>query len=555
MAHQLELERFAKTNIEELNQEKLRFFTNLSHEFRTPVTLISGPLDKLSKSNLSEHDSNIIRLAKRNAERLKMLVNQLIDFRKIEAGKLKVQASKSDMVVFVKNIKDFFWFLANEKKIQYSFSSSLPSVCVWFDQSMMEKVIYNLMSNAFKHTPVNGSIDISLDIKKYSSLKDSSKQNSEFPADTKTQFISLEVNNTGKGFEHSEIEKIFERFYQVSNEKGINTTGAGIGLSLVKSYVQYHSGIIEVESSPENGSTFRILIPIGKKHLLPEQIIDKYDKSENDLKNIQLTKNEKTAALRSLKKLKDNIQYKIAIIEDDIEMQYFLSDLLSENYKIVTAYNGKTGYELIQKEDPDLVITDVMMPEIDGVELCKLLKENIYFCHIPVIMLTAKSSVENQIEGLSVGADSYIAKPFDIELLIVQITRLIKNREMLRERFKEQNLPDSEKLDFHPLDKAFLEQVTDFIQSNLGNTEFSITELSGQVAMSRSNLYRKIKVLTGKTPTDLVRKIRFEKSIEYLKEGKLNTTAIAYELGFSSPSYFIKCFKKEYRCSPGEYMK
>ncbi|WP_020528030.1 hybrid sensor histidine kinase/response regulator transcription factor [Flexithrix dorotheae] len=537
LLNDLKLERMAKEKEHEISQIKLKFFTNISHEFRTPLTLIIGPVEKLLDTNLNkEQIEKHLRLIHRNSIRLLQLVNQLMDFRKINQGKMKLHASEEDIVSFIEEIVDNFRFLAVEKAIELTFTSSLKSQRLWIDKEKIDKVIHNLLSNAFKVIKKGDRITVELDLLR----NNSNQQNS----------VSITVSDTGPGISKENLKKIFEEFYQVK-QRGSST---GIGLSLSKSLIELHHGELLVMSKEKEGSSFIIHLPIGKAHL---ENRDGILFSQEPIQPYTPLKPLINAEVESLPKniLDDKMPKTILIVEDDNDVNFFLRESLQSGFNIKTCQNGQEGLEIAAKNNIDLIISDIMMPGMDGLELCKKVKSNIDTSHIPVILLTAKTEDDEIIEGLQTGADDYILKPFSMKLLMARVENLLESRLRLKEQYKNQ-------LDLAPgnltntgLDNDFLEEVIKITEENMTETEFNIEAIIRTVGMSRSKFFRKIKSLTGQSPQDFIQTIRFKNAAKLLVEGEFNVSEVAFKVGYASTKNFRNGFKKHFGKTPTEFLK
>ena len=545
LLNDLKLERLAKEKEHEVNQIKIRFFTNLSHEFRTPLTLILGPLDKMiDKGSIDKELRTQLKLMRRNARRLYRLINQLMDFRKAENGQMELQASEVDVVAFVKKTVENFNLLAREKGIRLKFKTSLTYQNLWIDKEMIDKVIYNLLSNAFNFTEKGGSITVSVEFA--TSVQD---QELLHPSN-KGEYIAVTVSDTGKGISEENKKLIFERFYQAEHIG----FGTGIGLSLVKSLVELHKGQITVKSEPGVGSNFIVLLPLGKSHLNGQESPLTAEVIENGQKF--LTQPPGLDPLLDI--TPENIDQKelsLLIVEDNSELRYFLKESLRDTYNIFEATNGREALELVSHHSLDLILSDVMMPEMDGFELCKRLKSNIDTSHIPVVLLTAKSEEENAVEGLQTGADAYITKPFSLNLLYARIKNLIETRMKLMNQFHNQVEMDTETITSNEIDDNFLRQVIEITEKNMSAFDFNIEEIIKEVGMSRSNFFRKIKSLTGQSPVDFVNTIRFKAAGKLLLTTDLNVGEVALQIGYASTKNFRNGFKKHFNQTPTEFVK
>ena len=531
--------------LEKVTQEKLRFFTNISHEFRTPLTLIVGPLEDLLKtSELPEDVQKRVRLMHKNSLRLLQMINQLMDFRKIENAKMKLQAGNYEMVDFLNEIRESFQPLAEKQGINLFFHADMQILNAWFDWNKLDKVVFNLLSNAFKFTPEDGTIQIKL------------RKEKPIVKSLWEEELIIEVTDNGKGISSKHINHIFDRFYQV--EKTDNFKGTGLGLALSKEFVELHHGSIRVESVEGERTTFTVRLPLGDAHLNQDEKIS--EEGQKPVMHDQLIYNKiylnADAALPDKGKTSDSQERPVVLlVEDDKEVRSYVKECLRETYEILEAPNGKVALKMIEEEEPDLIVSDIMMPEMDGLELTHQLKNDLKTCHIPVILLSAKSSLEQRLEGLEEGADSYIPKPFSKEHLQIRIRKLLELRKKIHDRYKSQYVVEEEPTDISRLDKKFLDKVSKIVEDNLQKDEFTVEELSDLVGLSRVQIYRKIKKLTGMSVSEYVRMVKLKASIELIKTSGKSMSEIAYEVGFSSPSYFAQCFKKQFGISPSDYAK
>lgn len=520
-------------NLEDATQEKLVFFTNISHEFRTPLTLILGPLDSLSeKENLSSEGKRLIQLMRKNVHVLLKLIDQIIDFRMYENGKMQMYFTLTDLKSFISEISESFLAFAKKKHIHFSFTFENVDFIVWFDSDKMEKICYNLLSNAFKFTPENGKIKMHLSKK---------IQNNE-------TFAELTISDSGIGISEHHIHSIFDRFYKVDNRG----TGSGIGLHLTKSLVEMHNGEISIQSEEGRGSVFTVLIPFRQKEIT---IVEQYPKllshsiREDDMLILE-TENESD----------DNVNLQtdkplILIVEDNVDVRSYIKSLLQEHFEIIEAPNGQSGYLKAMKFVPELIISDVLMEVMDGFELCRQIKGNLSTSHIPVILLTAFAQDEQRAIGFESGADAYIQKPFNESLLKIRVRKLIENREKVKEYFQK-NLTFGERKESVPeMDQTFIKKFRKLIEERLTDSDLNVDEIGKNLGLSRVQLYRKIKSLTNYAPNELVRIIRLKASEQLLINSEKSISEISYDTGFSSPSYFTKCFKDYFNESPTEYMK
>jgi len=512
-----------------LNNEKLRFFTNISHELRTPLTLILGPAKQLldESNNATDYEKSRYNLIYQNASRLLNLVNQVLDFRKAQSGELKLKVTKTDILVYSKNIFDSFKEMAYDKKIKLSFISQDDVINGWLDNDKYDKILYNLLSNALKFTNKNGNVTLNIRLK-----------------DTIEDILLIEVSDDGIGIPLKSQEKIFKRFYQATNSKA-NNTGSGIGLSLVKSLVAIHKGIILVESTPGRGSIFRVEIPIDRASYGDKEVFEYALKNDN----LSMLIPEKAA-----KKIIQNtdLKEKILVIEDNSELRKYLVDYLSDYYKVYDAENGEEGLRICRQIKPILCVADVMMPVMDGLEFCRQLKNDEFISHIPVVMLTALAENVDKVKGYDMGADGYLVKPFEPLLLKTVIENIIKSRLELKQKFSGEVESKISLLTHSPIDEEFMEKITNLINDNLSDVELSTDFLCDKLGVSSSKLYRKIKELTDLAPNEFIRTIRLKKSAELLKTKKYNVSEVTNLIGFNDPLYFSRCFKKQFGFPPSK---
>lgn len=511
-----------------LNNEKLRFFTNISHELRTPLTLILGPAKQLmEEGNSSDYQKSRYNLIHQNASRLLNLVNQVLDFRKAQAGELKLKVSKTDILAYTRNIFDSFKELAYNKKITLNFVSEEENITGWIDTDKYDKILYNLLSNALKFTNKYGNVDL------FIRLKDGAEG-----------VLIVEVSDNGIGIPIKSQEKIFKRFYRVSNSQEHNT-GSGIGLSLVKSLVELHKGAINVVSTPGNGSIFTVEIPMDRSFYSNKEAFDYVIK--NDTIDSYLPE-------KSTKKIIQNteLKQKVLVVEDNTELRKYLVDYLSDYYKVYEAENGAEGLKICRQIKPILCVADVMMPVMDGLEFCKELKNDDFISHIPVVLLTALAENEDKVKGYDIGADGYLVKPFDPSLLKTVIENIIKSRLELKAKFSGEVESKVGLLTHSPIDEEFMVKVTNLINDNMSELDLSTEFLCDKLGVSSSKLYRKIKELTDLAPNEFIRTIRLKKSAELLKTKKYNVSEVTNLVGFNDPLYFSRCFKKQFGFPPSK---
>ncbi|MEN2489381.1 two-component regulator propeller domain-containing protein [Flavobacterium sp. B11] len=528
---QLKLERIEKERVSYINQIKMDFFTNVSHELRTPLTLILAPLEELLKMPFADkitkkkHELMFI-----NAKRLYNLVDQLFEFRKTEMGTRPLKVGKSDIVRFTQEIFESFKPLSEKNNIHYTFHSAETQLVFLFDKDAMEKILFNLLSNAFKYTKEGQSIHVEL-------LK-------------KNDTVQIKVADTGVGISAENLSKVFDRFYQVNNRE--MNLGSGVGLAFTKRLVELHHGEISAESAEEQGSTFTVAIPILDQVYKNDQQIEEslYDLSivtDNELDNENEIEEENEV-------IDSNQPVKLLIVDDNKEILDYLQDYFSKTYDVTVAYNGQMALDLLEINPFDLIISDVMMPELDGLHFCKRVKQNINTSHIPLMLLTARNETSQQIKGLEMGADDYITKPFSTPLLAAKITNLLRSRKRLKEYYSVGKEMVPENIAFNTLDEEFLKEAIRIVEDHLADSEFTVDHFSREIGMSRSNLYIKLKAITGESAMDFIKRIRFKKAVELMQSKRYTIAQITYMCGFNSPSYFSTAFKQHYGCMPSEYL-
>jgi len=535
-------EMLRREHLEQVNEGKLQFFINISHEIRTPMSLIISPLEKLISENKEADKHAVYQLMYRNAQRILRLINQLLDVRKIDKGQMFVKMSETDMIGFVDDLMNTFEYQAKKRNIRFIFEHAMPELKVWIDVNNFDKVLVNILSNAFKFTPDNGEICIK--------LSEGFSKNNNNPALNK--YFEICISDSGIGIEEDKIEKIFERFYQIDNAQANVNFGTGIGLHLAKSLVELMHGSIHAQNKENKpGSEFIIRLPLGNEHLKVSEI-----ETEKTVNNDTLPETDETEELiQQRNKARAKTKYRILIVDDEDDIRKYLVSEFSEFYRVKSASNGKAALDIILKEKPDLVISDVMMPEMDGITLCKKLKSNININHIPIILLTARTSDQDKAEGYDTGADAYIPKPFNVELLKKQVANLITNRERLEQKAidNEDNQALIKQVVLKPNDQILLEKIIKIINDNIAESELNVEMLADGVGMSRVHMHRKLKELTNQSARDFIKSIRLKQAAELLSNNKLTVSEVAYSLGFSNLSHFSNTFREYYGMSPKEY--
>lgn len=547
-------ERIQRIQEDELHKNKIQFFTNISHEFRTPLTLMINPLQDIINDNTLNLPARIKEkhnVIYKNTQRLYRLINELMDFRKLELNKMSIKAQELNLVNFTKEIISYFKEEAFNRNIHLAVDADLPNIILWADQSMLEKIIFNILSNAMKVTPDGGAINIDIlskDDLHILPLVDETKP---------VKVVEIIISDTGPGLEKDQINKIFERFYQVKNLNKTYYGGTGIGLEVVQNFVQLHKGKIEVKSKLGEGTTFIITLPAGKNHFTEQELLSEVTSTipqkEHFISNTYSTpsldnnyKEEETEIEKTTK------PHCILIVEDNIELRNYLKNELKKDYRIFTANNGKEGLEVAREMLPDVIITDVLMPEMNGFDFCKIIKTDIRTSHIPLLMLTAKTRIDDRIEGIGYGADAYMVKPFDLRLLKLRTSQLITSRKLIFDKYFGEISGAKEKTNTTSIDKEFIQKVLNFINENMSDSDLSVELLASELNLSRSQLYRKIKTLTGQTVNEFLRKTRLQRAKQLLESGSVNVSEVCYKVGFASPSYFTKCFKAHFGVLPTE---
>lgn len=535
--NQLKFEMVTTDSLRHIDQLKSQFFTNISHEFRTPLTLILGQIESVMSSGIDTKVKGKLQVANRNARRLLTLINQLLDLSKLESGNMVLNASPHNVVSFLKSLLYSFESLAASQKITLSFESDSENIPVVFDVDKMEKVFYNLVSNAFKFTKANGEVKIG--IKTIGSL-----------------YVEISVEDNGPGIPADHLSNIFDRFYQVDNSITRNFEGSGIGLALVQELVELHGGIVSVKSKEGEGSVFTVSIPVGE--IKPEIKTGEILISKNNFlsefshgDDIIETENPTTKPEKPLIDMREIV----LIVEDNSDVGAYIREQLEEDYQIKEAENGEEGILVALETLPDLIVSDLMMPRLNGLQFCKEIRNNERTSHIPIVMLTAKTGFEDKIEGLEIGIDDYITKPFSAKELKVRIRNLINQRKLLRGRFKTSTVIKPSEVSVVSIDQQFLEKIIKTIEANFENQDFTSDALAATVNMSVSQLNRKLNALIDQPAGQLIRSLRLQRAADLLKQKAGSVSEICYQLDFNDPAYFSRAFKKQFGCSPSEFVK
>jgi ligand-binding sensor domain-containing protein/DNA-binding response OmpR family regulator len=540
---QLEFESVSHLKDQELAQKKLSFFINLSHEIKTPLTLIMGPIERLVKMNQGNNKvQHQLMLMQRNSERLIKLINQMLDIRKFESGNMHLEAVRGDAVHFLKEISLAFSGLSMSKNINLVFKSEVKELWAWFDRDKLEKVIYNLLSNAIKFTPAYGAIKLTVrhDVENGDNL-----------------VICIEDN--GCGITAQNVGKLFQKFYHDEYDH-LNVHGSGLGLAFSKELVELHYGSIKLDSKPENGvergyTRVEVRLPMGNKHFKREEVIEHFKNSEDIAEYLSTEQFARQHfSLRKAEILKNGINERISIlvVEDNEEVRNFIKEGFENDFEVYTADDGLDGWNLAKEHMPDLIISDVMMPKMDGIEFCRNLKSDIDTSHIPVILLTARTPLIFKMEGLESGADDYVTKPFNFGILEARVWNLIEGRQRLRSRYQKEIMLEPQNIAISDTDALFLNKVLSFIENHLGDQALGVEQLSDEVAMHRNTFNKKIKALTSQTAVEFVRSIKLKRASQLLSHGQLNVNEVAYSVGFSDVNHFRKCFKEQFGHTPKE---
>ena len=518
------------------NEAKLKFFTNISHEFRTPLTLILAPVEDVLASEKIRDPliKQELSLIKKNTLRLLRLVSQLMDFRKLASHHMQVRAGEHNLVAFMKDIMVAFERIASKHKIDFQLIASEAEVMVWFDATMLDKVIFNLLSNAFKFTPDKGRVYV-------------------YIKTINADLVQIKVEDNGIGMTESEVTHVFEVFYQA--ESSYKALGTGLGLALSKELISLHKGTISVRSQPNKETSFTIELPLGNKHFQQEELRNEQAEDFSMVQNFELDEDHSGANVPVVNEVSNKDQ-SVLIIEDNNDLVRLLEQKLQISYQIFVANDGEEGLRLAFEHFPDLIVCDVMLPKKDGLSVTSILKTDFRTSHIPVILLTARTTTEQQIEGIQTGADAYITKPFNLLYVQERIKTLLKNRVVLREHYtSELPIETSSGANPNKLDKKFITLFTAYIEEHYDKSELSVEDIGKDLGMSRVQLYRKVKALLGMSVNEYIQQVRLNKAKFLLRRDDLTVADIAYKVGFSSPTYFSTAFKGKYNLTPMEYKK
>jgi len=565
----LAIEHVSKEKLEEMDRLKSRFFANISHEFRTPLTLILGLSEKLFGKAKDEESKSDLNVMQRNASRLQRLIDQLLNLSRIEAGRMKIKVKEEDLVLLVRGYFQFFESAARQKSIVLSFVSEGDAIFLYLDREKLEQILYNLFSNALKFTPEGGRIEVTVSGQRSAVSGQMINVNTENTTDRRlptadlfTNCATISITDTGHGIQPTHLPHIFDRFYQADDSDTRFQEGSGIGLALTKELVELHHGRIEVTSQAGEGTMFTIYLPLGKEHLREEEM-------DNSLKSSVLSLQSETEIhkqvpeTRRLENETWNTEHGtrkdaplLLIIEDNKDMRYYLRNVLEGSYRLLEAENGKSGVTIATEKIPDLVISDVMMPEMDGYEVCRILKTDERTSHIPVILLTAKAAMENKLEGLETGADDFITKPFQPPELLARVKNLVTQRQQLRDKFRKEfeHLSLIPEKSMSSMDARFMDRARKVLDQNLSNPEFDTVEFSRQMNLSRAQLHRKLHALLNLSATTFVRTYRLNAAARLMEAKTGNVAEIAFEVGFNNLSYFSKCFRAQFGVKPSEHL-
>ncbi len=550
LQHEVEMEHFEKEHLAEVDRLKSRFFANISHEFRTPLTLILGPIQKWRDMSHEADEKKDLGMAERNAHRLLRLINQLLDLSKLEAGAMKLRASPTNIVPFVKGIAYSFESSAGMRSVDLDIRVEQEQIEVYCDRDMVEKILSNLLSNAFKFTPTGGVVEVSIRSRRDVQLN--------VTTTSMVDCVEVAVRDTGLGIPPDQLDKVFDRFYQVDASQTREHEGSGIGLALVKELVELHHGTIQVQSEVGKGTTFTVRLPLGRSHLKDDEIVEVPASAEPTMREAEgslagraigeppgETKSEQAPGEKPI----------VLVVEDNADVRAYIKGYLLPGYQVTEARDGAEGIEKAQEVIPDLIISDVMMPKKDGYEVCRTLKLDEKTSHIPIILLTAKAASENRIEGLETGADDYLIKPFEPKELLARVKNLIVLRRRLRERFSAGVPLKPGEIAVSSIDDVFLRKVAAVVERRMGDENLSVEELGQEVGMSRSQLHRKLTALTNQSPSDFIRYMRLHRAMALLQGNAGTVAEVAYSVGFGDPSHFSKRFHEVFGITPGEVRK
>ncbi len=548
--NQLKLEQLAREKEHELNESNIQFFTNIAHEFRTPLSLIIAPLESLIHSARTKINEELMVIY-RNADRLLQLTNNLMDIRKLEDGKTTLKVQQGDILNFIKDVSSIFNMNSKSHHINFSVNSKVDTIQGSFDPEKLETILLNLLSNAFKFTPDDGKIEIKANVKEASEIKNYGEK-----IKNGSRYIEVKVINDGTGILPEELPNIFDKFYQAKSSDIKKKSGTGIGLTLTKGLIEMHHGDIWVESIPDKETCFTFILPIDPNQYTENEIASEpKDIIKENIDNYLNLSSSLQLDIEEYSEIESNEdQPEVLVVEDNDELRTFIAKELGKKYKVTQAVDGKKGIDIALSDIPDLIVSDIVMPESSGIDLCKIIKSDVRTCHIPIILLTAKTTINDQIEGIETGADAYLTKPFNIQILFAKINQLIQSRRQLYAHFSQDVYIMPNKMTDNKLDQSFIQKAIDYIIANISNNNLNVEGLAVAMNMSHSNVYRKIKGLTGKTIIEFIRMVRLKQAIKLMENKKFTLAEIAYQTGFTSPAYFTKSFKDQYGKPPSEYI-
>ena len=534
----LKTEHEQRVNIENMNQQKINFFTYISHDLKTPLTLILSPLQRLiQQPQISNNDKEKLEVIYRNANRMNYLINELLTFSKIEMKQMRISVRKGDIMHFLEELSHIFDIVAGEREIDFIVNLEDTEEEVWFSPSKLERILYNLLSNAFKYTQPGGYVKLSAKLIK----------------EEKGTFVQISVKDNGRGIPKEMQEQIFKSYYQV--EKRDHREGFGLGLSLTRSLIHMHKGEIRVESEINKGSDFIVTLNVSEDAYNPDERSSENITTEEIQKyNQRIKETIELIPEKLTNKEKDPARESIMIVEDNKEMNDYLASIFSEKYDIIRAYNGAEACKKIAKQLPNLIISDLMMPVMDGLEFTERVKQDVTTSHIPVILLTAKTDENDHTEGYLRGADAYITKPFNAKNLELLVQNIQKSRKQSIEHFKQAEELNIKQITNNPRDEIFMKELMELIMANLTKEDFGVTEITAHLRISRSLLHMKLKSLTGCSITQFIRTIKMKEAKTHLLNG-MNVSEASFAVGISDPNYFTKCFKKEFNITPTEFLK
>jgi signal transduction histidine kinase/DNA-binding response OmpR family regulator len=551
LRHELQMKEFETSKLLEIDQIKTRFFANISHEFRTPLTLILGPVEKLQEKLGGTAHAADLTMVRRNALRLLRLVNQILDLSRLDAGGMSLQASPTNVVAFLKPLVHSFTSMADRKRQTLLFDPEEEAIIVYADRDKLEKAVTNLISNALKFTPEGGEIVVSVRVR----TADGKPVDTKSPASPR--FLEIAVSDTGIGISADKQEKVFDRFYRVDDSRPHERGGTGIGLALTRELVMLHRGEVLLRSAPGQGSTFTIRLPMGTSHLRQEEIVEHAVTPEGRITPVEIDIEASEAASRAdspaAEETDAQVRPRVLIVEDSPDVRTYVRGFLEHEYTVDEAGDGKEGLEKAAVTMPDLVITDIMMPVMEGIEMCRMLKTDDRTSHIPVIMLTARAGESSKLEGLETGADDYLIKPFDARELRVRARNLVDLRKKLREKYRQHVVLEPASVPIASTDERFLKKLMETIESRIADPELDTEKLAREACMSRMQLNRKLQALTGHSTHEFLRLQRLQKAARLLAARSGNVTEVAYDVGFNSLSHFAKAFREEFGVSPSEY--